>query len=56
MGTVPIFKDEPMKGYQFLQNNFFQTCRKRRIAKLPMLLFIYLRGLYAYYGKPCLLL
>jgi len=41
-----------MKGYQFLQNNFFGTCRMRKISKLPMLLLIYLRGLYAYYGKP----
>ena len=41
-----------MKGYQFLQNAFFATCRKRKITKLPMLLLIYLRGLYAYYGKP----
>lgn len=41
-----------MKGYQFLQNDFFNICRKRKITKLPMLLLIYLRGLYAYYGKP----
>ena len=41
-----------MKGYQFLQNNFFGTCRVRKISKLSMLLLIYLRGLYAYYGKP----
>ena len=41
-----------MKGYQFLQNNFFGTCRLRKIDKLPMLLLIYLRGLYSYYGKP----
>jgi len=41
-----------MKGYQFLQNAFFSTCHKRKITKLPMLLLIYLRGLYAYYGKP----
>jgi hypothetical protein len=41
-----------MKGYQFLKNDFFNTCRIRRITKLPMLLLIYLRGLYAYYGKP----
>lgn len=41
-----------MKGYQFLKNDFFNTCRKRKITKLPMLLLIYLRGLYAYYGRP----
>jgi hypothetical protein len=41
-----------MKGYQFLKNDFFNTCRRRRINKIPMLLLIYLRGLYAYYGKP----
>ena len=41
-----------MKGYQFLKNDFFNTCRIRKITKLPMLLLIYLRGLYAYYGHP----
>lgn len=41
-----------MKGYQFLKNDFFNTCRVRKISKLPMLLLIYLRGLYAYYGRP----
>lgn len=41
-----------MRGYQFLKNDFFTTCRTRKIAKLPMLLLIYLRGLYAYSGKP----
>jgi len=41
-----------MRGYQFLKNDFFNTCRIRNITKLPMLLLIYLRGLYAYYGRP----
>ena len=41
-----------MKGYQFLQNNFFGICRIRKISKLSMPLLIYLRGLYAYYGRP----
>ena len=41
-----------MKGYQFLENDFFDLCRKRRISSFSMLLLIYLRGLYRYFGKP----
>lgn len=40
-----------MKGYQFLENNFFVLCRKRAINKISMLLLIYLKGLYCYFGK-----
>jgi len=40
-----------MKGYQFLENDFFDLCRKRRIKPISMLLLIYLRGLYRYFGK-----
>jgi len=41
-----------MKGYQFLEMDFFELCKTRRIHKLPMLLFIYLRGLYCRFQKP----
>lgn len=41
-----------MKGYQYLENDFFALCRTRKIIRIPMLLYIYLRGLYCYYCKP----
>jgi len=41
-----------MKGYQFLQNDFFELCRTRKISRIPMLLYIYLRGLYCRFQKP----
>jgi len=41
-----------MKGYQFLQNDFFELCETRKIKRLPMLLYIYLRGLYCRFQKP----
>ena len=34
-----------MKGYQFLEMDFFALCRTRKIRAVPMLLYIYLRGL-----------
>jgi len=37
--------------YQYLHYNFFTTCRKRKINKTPMLLLIYLRGLYSRFGN-----
>ena len=41
-----------MKGYQFLQNDFFDFCKTREIGRIPMLLYIYLRGLYCRFQKP----
>jgi len=41
-----------MKGYQYLQNNFFELCKTRKIRRIPMLLYIYLRGLYCRFQKP----
>ena len=41
-----------MKGYQFLENDFFGLCKTREIGRVPMLLFIYLRGLYCRFQKP----
>lgn len=41
-----------MKGYQFLENDFFDLCRTRKVHRLPMLLYIYLRGLYCRFQKP----
>ena len=41
-----------MKGYQFLENDFFALCEIRKINKVPMLLYIYLRGLYCRFQKP----
>lgn len=41
-----------MKGYQFLQNDFFELCKTRKIKRIPMLLYIYLRGLYCRFQKP----
>ena len=34
------------KGYQYLENDFFDLCNTRNIRAVPMLLYIYLRGLY----------
>lgn len=41
-----------MKGYQFLENDFFDLCKTRQIGRMPMLLYIYLRGLYCRFQKP----
>ena len=41
-----------MKGYQFLENTFFDLCETRKITRVPMLLYIYLRGLYCRFQKP----
>jgi len=41
-----------MKGYQFLENDFFELCKTRNVHRLPMLLYIYLRGLYCRFQKP----
>ena len=41
-----------MKGYQFLENDFFEVCKTRRVRPIPMLLYIYLRGLYCRFQKP----
>ncbi len=41
-----------MKGYQFLKNDFFELCETRKIKRIPMLLYIYLRGLYCRFQKP----
>ena len=38
-------------NYQYLHYDFFTTCRKRKINKVPMLLLIYLRGLYSRFGN-----
>ena len=35
-----------MNGYQYLENDFFDLCKTRKIRAVPMLLYIYLRGLY----------
>jgi len=41
-----------MRGFQFLENDFFSLCRTRQIGRIPMLLYIYLRGLYCRFQKP----
>jgi len=41
-----------MKGYQYLENDFFSLCKTREIGRIPMLLYIYLRGLYCRFQKP----
>jgi len=41
-----------MRGYQFLQNDFFELCQTREIGHTPMLLYIYLRGLFCRFQKP----
>jgi len=41
-----------MKGYQFLENDFFELCQIREIGHTPMLLYIYLRGLFCRFQKP----
>jgi len=41
-----------MKGYQFLENDFFDMCKTRKLRSTPMLLYIYLRGLYCRFQKP----
>ncbi len=41
-----------MKGYQYLQNDFFELCRTRKVKSTAMLLYIYLRGLYCFFQKP----
>ena len=41
-----------MRGFQFLENDFFELCRTRKISRIPMLLYIYLRGLYCRFQKP----
>jgi hypothetical protein len=41
-----------MQGFQYLENNFFNLCKTRKIYKISQLLLIYLRGLYFYFGKP----
>ena len=41
-----------MKGYQFLEMDFFDMCETRKIQRLPQLLYIYLRGLYCRFQKP----
>jgi len=41
-----------MRGYQFLENDFFDLCKTREIGRIPMLLYIYLRGLYCRFQKP----
>ncbi len=38
-------------NYQYLHYTFFTTCRERKISKTPMLLLIYLRGLYSRFGN-----
>lgn len=40
-----------MKGYQYLKNDFFELCKTRKIRRIPMLLYIYLRGLYCRFQK-----
>ncbi len=41
-----------MRGYQFLENDFFELCQTREIGHTPMLLYIYLRGLFCRFQKP----
>jgi len=41
-----------MKGYQYLENDFFELCKTRKVKSTAMLLFIYLRGLYCFFQKP----
>ncbi len=41
-----------MRGFQYLENSFFNLCKTRNIFKISQLLLIYLRGLYYYFGKP----
>jgi hypothetical protein len=41
-----------LKGYQFLENDFFNLCQTRGIGRIPMLLYVYLRGLYCRFQKP----
>ncbi len=40
-----------MRGYQYLENDFFELCKTRKIRGIPMLLYIYLRGLYCRFQK-----
>lgn len=30
-----------MRGYQFLENDFFELCKTRNVRPMPMLLYIY---------------
>lgn len=39
-------------GYQFLPNQFFELCQKRGVRRVSMLLYIYLRGLFARFQRP----
>ena len=41
-----------MKGYQYLENDFFELCKTREIGRLPQLLYIYLRGCFCRFQKP----
>ena len=41
-----------MRGYQYLENDFFNLCKTRKITRTSMLLYIYLRGLYCRFQKP----
>lgn len=40
-----------MKGYQFLENDFFELCKTRKIRGIPLLVLIYLRGLHCWFQK-----
>jgi hypothetical protein len=52
MGLSHFSWGPPMKGYQFLENDFFELCKTRNVRPMPMLLYIYLRGLYCRFQKP----
>jgi len=41
-----------VRGYQFLENDYFELCKTRNVRPMPMLLYIYLRGLYCRFQKP----
>ena len=38
-------------SYQYMHREFFATCRKYKINKVPLLLLAYLRDLYLEFGK-----
>ena len=48
---IPLLAANSAMNYQYLHYSFFTTCRKRKINKTPMLLLIYLRGLYSRFGN-----
>jgi hypothetical protein len=44
--------ERTLEGYQRLDQDFFRLCIKRGIKGESRTLFLYLRGLYCFFGKP----